>query len=228
VAFDVPRLPALCELHLTKCFAGDGGELSAAAWEGIAASCSALRLLHLGGLTLPANMPQALSQLTGLTCLRLRSLYKRVPSLSALTALTNLKELCFALGGFRSGLADSVLPCRLLAGLRSLDTLALSHCSFVDGPYTEQLCASVPQLTSLDLSCNGDVGTGLSALRRLTNLQVLGLEGVAAHDVQHMRVPASLQRCYLGWGRWPEERVAAKGLLGRGVEAVFDRWGRWL
>jgi hypothetical protein len=237
-ASSVPLLPALRELHI-DC---DGAErLPAAACSGIASAGSRLVHLHLGGLSVrAAPLLEALVQLTGLTCLSLASLITpHAMSFGWLTALTVLRQLRYVRRSDDSA-TGGTLPCRLLARLSSIDALALSRCSFLNDPYLEEACLSMLRLRSLDLSGNAQLRAGLSALQRLTDLEVLGLAGVVADPAalsEVVRVPCSLRRCHLGYrylynlakgpgGHRPaEQRVATSALLGGQVEAVFSAWG---
>jgi hypothetical protein len=240
VASSVPRLPALRELHMSD-NAGVGAEhvsdagswLSAAAAARIASASGSLRLLHLGWLSLPAAMfTEVLPRLTGLTCLRLDSLYCGSMEFGWMSALTDLRELRYVPNSRHNG-AGCTLPCELLAGLSNVDTLTLSRCPFVDEPYLARLCASMPQLRNLDLGYNSNMSGGLSALRRLTNLEVLGLEpefsGSLLQQLFELSIttPLSLRRCYLGpqsfWSAGGPVEVA-RAVLGSHVEAVFAHW----
>jgi hypothetical protein len=217
----------LRELHLHSF--GESNVMSVAACAHIAAARSSLRHLHLELVSLPASMcAEVLPQLTGLTCLRL--IYNRMPTMtfSWLTELTALRELQYRNRG-------TVLPCELLAGLSCVDTLVLTSCPFVDAPYLKQLCSSMPQLRGLDIDLlNDNMGAGLYRLRRLTNLEVLGLGRIAdsrrsmlVQGLKSLRAPPSLRRCYLGRHvqRGPEyKRAIARAMLGRQVEAVFSDW----
>jgi hypothetical protein len=233
-AASVPHLPALRELRLgsSSSHGGVGAGLSAAACLRIAAAGSGLELLTLDELALPAaEFTQVLSRLAGLTCLGLISVTScddDMP-LGWLTALTGLRELGYV-GSRQDTWFVASLPCQLLAGLSSVHALTLANCPFLDSDYLAQLCASMPQLRSLDLSGSRNVSAGLSALRRLPNLEVLGAVGTAAAAqlLELIRVPPSLRRCHLGpYRRWqPAQRKAAVALLGRHVEVVFGYWYR--
>jgi hypothetical protein len=213
VAASVPHLPALCELHIDVDSNEHAAGLSAAACSRIASAASSLQRLHLSGLPLPATaMAEVLSQLTGLTCLSLNPASGMEPcvmSFAWLPALSALRELHYV-GDSQDTCAGSVLPCQLLAGMSNIVTLSLGSCWFLDDPYLVELCTSAPQLRSLNLSDNVNIGTGLSALQHLTGLEVLGLEAAPFRPVhlEHVRVPCSLRRCYLGtrWPGWTPER----------------------
>jgi hypothetical protein len=232
VALYVPHLPALRELFIGDCNGCRGCDMSAAACAHLAAARSSLGLLHFSACSPPASLfTEVLPQLTGLTCLRLDCVTYRTP-FSWLAVLTNLRELWYVgVRRYDDAYEGAELPCKLLAGLRHLDTLSLTYCSFVDAPYMAQLCGSMPQLRGLDLCCNNNMGgAGLSALQRLTNLEVLGLARVAdshhsLEGLEGLRAPASLRRCYLGPVAWPPgERAKLGGLLDRHVEVVFSQW----
>jgi hypothetical protein len=235
VLSSVAHLPALGVLSITD--ARPMPAVSGVAYAHVAAACSSLRCLSLMELLLPPSMfTDVLPQLTGLTCLQFKVAVTpttpHVESFSWLSVLTALRELWYG-GHFDD---TSVLPCELLAGLPHVETLYLGDCSFVDAPYLEQLCDSMPQLTSLDLSYNRNMGAGLSSLQHLTNLEVLGLGSVecSAEVLQHLhalQAPPSLRRCHLGEDYWEPEkqavaRVAARATLGRQVDAVFSDWAQ--
>jgi hypothetical protein len=235
VAASVPDLPALCELHIADA-TGTRTEMWPHACVHIGAASSSLRRLTLAGLSLATSMfTEVIPQLTGLTCLCLNAVYHCRMSFDWLAALTNLRELAYVEssehllgegGNSEDALDDGSLPCQLLSGLSSVVTLTLANCSFVDGPYLEELCECMPQLRSLDLR-HTSVAGGLSALQRLTNLEVLGLEmqTCRAELLEQLRAPLNLRRCYLGEGWWNEkQRPAAVALLGTHVEVVFERW----
>jgi hypothetical protein len=232
-ASSVPHLPALHQLHLGKCDGTPTVVLPAAACAHLASARAHLGLLHLQRMELPACFfAEVLPQLTGLTCLRL--VYVITPfnpdimSFSWLAGLTALRELsCEGNIGDHADWAArrcGVLPCKLLAGLSKVDTLSLESCDFVDGPYLAQLCESMPQLQSLNLShdfADVDMGAGLPALQHLTNLEVLALPCFSECG-EHVKAPPSLRRCYLGLGRQPDDEAHAKAVLGRHVEVVFS------
>jgi hypothetical protein len=247
VALCVPHLPALRELHVSSlsdyCCAG----LPRGACARIASASSSLRLLHVEGLRLPASMfAQVLARLTGLTCLRLLRNRHAATPFDWLGALTALRELQYTPRGaltdverrfyseehpleFNTEIGSGVLPCPVLAALSNVHALTLAGCPFVDAPYLEHLCAAMPQLRTLDLADTINIGAGLSALQRLTNLEVLDLE-VRADTPEallgHVRAPSSLRRCYLGWRfNWgPVEQATAGALPGGHVDTVFSHW----
>jgi hypothetical protein len=230
VASSVPNLPALRELRIAR-MGPECYMLPAAACASIASCSSSLESLSLDRLRLPASMLEGvIPQLTGLTHLGIDLLTTdAAPSAESFTrwpVLTNLRELRCTAGTA----AGDMVPCQLLAGLPHLDTLSLGVAfTKLNGPYVEHLCHSMPRLTSLDLSRNSTVGTGLSALRHLTNLEVLSLGRAPCieGDLEHVQAPPSLRRCYLG-GYWdPEQQTKARAVLGRQVDVVFpDRQER--
>jgi hypothetical protein len=218
----VPHLEALRELHIADRDKG-GAKITAPACRNIASAGSTLELLHLEQLWLPINLfSRVMPRLTGLTCLRLLHNVHRPTAFAWLAALTALRELWYA----PFSRFTRALPCKLLAGLPAITTLSLARSSFVDDPYLEQLCASMPQLTALGLAGNGGVGAGLSALQQLTNLEVLDLAGaVTSQEVLegHVRAPPSLRRCYLG-DKYKGDREEARAALGTHVDTVFSSW----
>jgi hypothetical protein len=230
VASAVPSLPALSDLYIGNSTTWQHPGLSAAACARIAAAKSSLTLLGLQGLALPGSLFwEVLPLLTGLVRLRLDTI-RVTPATTTfnwLTALTALTELAYFEDLWRGH--ASALRCELLVGLPSLRVLTLCHCAFVDAPYLEQLCASMPQLTSLNLAGNYNMGAGVAALRHLTNLEELGLNGITRADelLRYLKAPGSLRVCYLGehWNERPRA-AATWAILGRQVETVFSVWRR--
>jgi hypothetical protein len=235
VASSVPLLPALRELCMTAEASTRRGTfaLSDDACACIASARSSLGLLYLENLTLPGSMlSEVLPQLTRLTCLRL-SPTNPIKSFDWLPALTALRELRYT-GCCQSAAASTVMPCHLLTRLSTVTTLSLAWCSFLDGPYLQQLCAHMPQLRTLDLGHNDILRDGLSALQHLTNLEVLGLSPDAGKIAELLGnvsgLPASLRRCYVGLGNCSRidfsahEKQVVQAMLGKQVQAVFDWW----
>jgi hypothetical protein len=228
VPSSVPLLPALCELKIAGTY--NAASLSAAACAYVASARSSLKSLHLRELRLPASMfVHVMPQLTCLSCLRLEYVIHPDEMVFIwLSILTALRELWYD-GRIKNTGCSGVLPCGLLAGLSSVDTLSLPRCPAVDGPYLEQLCELMPQLRSLNLSYNSNMGAGLHALQRLTNLEVLGLApyyGVSLGDtLQHLRAPLNLGRCYVG-RKGPEKEASSIVLLSRQVDIMYADWKR--
>jgi hypothetical protein len=225
VARSVPHLPDLRDLRFAT--SGTYGHATVMLpCAGIASASGSLRALALECMYFHDSMySQVLPLLTGLTSLRLGSLWYSYGfgGFGWLTALTSLRELVYWSGGESRALH---LPCELLAGLRSVVALTLDKLPFVDGGYLVQLCASMPQLTSLGLCNSESMGPALAALQHLTRLEVLAFStscrGVerAAEGWEHLRAPSSLRRCHLPEGRATARAV--RGLLGRQVEVVPD------
>jgi hypothetical protein len=227
VAAGVPFMPALAELHMSNEHGGEEDDLSDAACACIASASSTLRLLDLKGVCLPASFSRALLQLTGLTCLRLHS-WLPDDACSALPALTNLRELMYV-----DRAQDGMAPSELLAGLPAVDTLLLSSCmeergwdngtAAMGGRFLARLCDAMPQLRRLKMCrVSSSTRAAMAALGRLTNLEVLCFS-CGASWLGDYRAPSSLRRCYLG-AMGPEDRLTARALLGRHVEAVFSTW----
>jgi hypothetical protein len=100
----------------------------------------------------------------------------------------------------------------------------------VDSRYLEGVCAAMPQLRCLDLSCCWlqhtlweSITGWLLALHQLSNLETLDLTSVplGVAQLQHIRAPGSLSRCRLGHIQERQEQDSARAALGRHVDVVF-------
>jgi hypothetical protein len=215
----VPHLPALRELRLGKRVTRQVRGLADAPFARLVDAAGALEVLHLTLLQLPGGCVDAIRQLTRLTSLSIRTCECAARGFAGLAALTRLRRL-----ELLDVQSDCGVGCNALVGLKQLTMLRLNG-AFVTRRYVARLCGELPRLERLDVSGSRNVGSGLSALERLTNLEVVDLSNTVGVGqlAASLRVPPSLRLCLLrGLAVTLEEQHRVEQLLGPRVEVRFN------
>jgi Leucine-rich repeat (LRR) protein len=232
----VPHLPALRRFHMSSNLLQEMQQPSDEAFASLASASGVLEQLHLSALELPRSCMEVIRQLTRLTALRIRgcdwwgtrgSFWTASSALAALTSLRVLEVRDLTVGKVLDGPDDCTHDCtvapRAIEGLKQLRTLRLNG-ELLNRPYITRLCAALPQLCVLDVSGSANIGSGVSALSKLTNLEEVDLSATVevGELVRHLKPPTSLRRFLYKAPLEQEHEQHIRALLGPRVRVVFD------
>jgi hypothetical protein len=220
----VARLPALRCLQVVTDLLQPAQGPSGEAFAGLVPAKGLLEELHLSCVELPRSCMEVIPQLTRLTALGFHGCGGAASrgglwmAASALTALTNLRVLMA-----RDLAGGCTVALGAIEGLKQLHTLQLNG-DLLNRTYLTRLCAALPQLRVLDVSSSANIGSGVSALSRLTNLEVVDMSATVEVGVlvRHLRAPPSLRRFLYKAPTDQEHRQRIRDLLGPRVRVVFD------
>jgi hypothetical protein len=185
----------------------------------LAAASETLEVLQLNYMHLPYSFMDVIQQLTHLTSLGVCSYNCAERILAGLKEFTSLRKLDLC-DWTSDNCAEVAGP---ITALKRLHTLRLDG-NFFDRANLTQLCASLPQLHVLAFSSSRKIGSGLSALTRLTNLEVVDLSfarELVGTLARHLKAPPSLRRCLLSGVGDERRQQRVRRLLGPSAEVVF-------